>query len=163
MKHGRWVRVWVRMWVLMNLMCTEWQPHGCQLIRTAMSSVWFSNLRSLFMRARAALRPSRTKSKPSQGAARCTVARCTIARCTIVAAMLHFECRAAQRVVLAQEINLNKPNRNFANNRGLACNDGGNAGGKPKWKWKWKWKWIGLGRKFRDGVTRRKINARATT
>lgn len=106
----------------------EFNVHGMATTRlsvdlAAMSSVWFSNLRSLFMRA--ALRARRTKSKPSQDAARCTVAhctlaRCTIARCTIVAAMLHFECRAAQRVVLAQEINLNKPNRNFANNRGLA-------------------------------------------
>lgn len=57
---------------------------------------------------------------PSQARRQVTGARCTVARCTIVAAMLHFEFRAAQRVVLPQEINLNKPNRNFANNRGLA-------------------------------------------
>lgn len=49
------------------------------------------------------------------------VARCMVARLhNCCKAMLHFECRAAQRVVLPQEINLNKPNRKFANNRSLA-------------------------------------------
>lgn len=68
-----------------NVSVNEFNVHGMATTRlsvdlAAMSSVWFSNLRSLFMRARAALRPSRTKSKPSQDAARCTVAQLHVAR-----------------------------------------------------------------------------------
>lgn len=101
----------------MNLMCTEWQPHGCQLIWRRChpcGSLIYGHY--LCGRVR---HYGQVELSPSQ-ARTLHVARCTVARCTIVAAMLHFECRAAQRVVLAQEINLNKPNRNFANNRGLA-------------------------------------------